>query len=328
MVRQKQIEEFLGNTEFAGADIVPLAGDASARRYARVMAGGTQAMVMDSPVGSLENFAAFIKIAEYLRQVGYSAPAIFARDTDKGFLLLEDFGDNSFTSIIANSVGDSESTMYESAIEVLACWHNSAMKIDSVPLYDDELYLREVSLFPDWFLVKSLGKEKVAMLRNEYMGIWSDILGKFSLQKNTLVHRDYHADNLMWLERRSGTDKVGLLDFQDAVMGDAAYDVVSLLEDARRDVGANLAEDMVKLYLDKTGIDADYFHNAYDVLGAQRNSKIIGIFTRLAVRDGKEHYLKMLPRVWKYLERDLRNPLLADLRVWLEQYVHNDSGLI
>lgn len=318
---QEQLVNFVNNTEFAGAELHPLAGDASARRYVRAILGERQAMVMDTPAKG-ENFPAFVEISEYLHKNGYSAPEILARDMEKGFLLLEDLGSDSFTRVLEQQIGDIENRIYSAAIDLLAQWHNPAnQNLPSLPLYDEDLYLREVALFPDWFLPQIMGAEKAAVLRVEYMDIWREILRSFPLAQNIFVHRDFHADNLMWLPQREGIKRVGLLDFQDAVMGDAAYDMMSLLEDARRDVSGELADDMIARYLQKTGVDEKNFRNAYDILGAQRNSKIIGIFVRLAVRDGKDGYLRFLPRVWAHLQRDMSNPLLKNLREWLDANV-------
>lgn len=366
--RKKELEKFLSKTEFSGAELYPLAGDASARRYVRVVLGDRHTIVMDTPAEG-ENFHNFVAIAESLYLNGYSAPKILARDMQAGFLLLEDFGENSFTQVLIRDLnctslkvtptlfsslqGDSkggggvaiqkencqkedritspsayndsgmENTLYCAAVDLLVQWYKSPVKnLPPLPLYDEELYLREVSLFPDWFLPKILGEHRASELRSEYMNIWRGILSSANLSKEIFVHRDFHADNLMWLGERSGAKRVGLLDFQDGVFGDAAYDMVSLLEDARRDVSLELAESMIARYLSETGIDEGNFRTAYDILGAQRNSKIIGIFVRLAVRDGKDGYLKFLPLVWSYLQRDVANPLLKDLRKWLKTNVH------
>jgi aminoglycoside/choline kinase family phosphotransferase len=322
MIRRKEeIEKFLSDTDFAGALLHPLAGDASMRRYVRAVLGGRQAMVMDTPAEG-ENFPAFVEIAEYLYNNGYSAPAILARDMQAGFLLLEDFGDDSFTRILAGQENDLENTLYSAAVDLLAQWHVATGKNSpSLSLYDEELYLREASLFADWFLPLALGQERAGELRPEYMDLWRGILRSFPLGKNVFVHRDYHADNLMWLPGRNRVKRIGLLDFQDAVLGDAAYDMVSLLEDARRDVPPEIVDSMLGRYLAQTGSDADNFHTAYNILGAQRNSKIIGIFVRLALRDGKKNYLRLLPRVWAHLERDIKHPSLAKLHDWLSVHV-------
>ncbi|MEQ1705531.1 MAG: phosphotransferase [Rickettsiales bacterium] len=321
--RSEQLDSFLKKTEFAGARLEPLAGDASARRYIRANISGKQAMVMDTPVEG-ENFLAFVQIAEHLYNKNYSAPKILARDIREGFLLLEDFGDESFSKILNINIDD-EKPLYSAAIDLLAQWHNSPIHNDmTLNFYDEDLYLREISLFPDWFLPQIMGDERISKLRSEYMEIWRKILRSFSLAKNIFVHRDFHADNLMWLSERAGVERIGLLDFQDAVIGDPAYDMVSLLEDARRDVPQQMVDLMIEKYIKQTGQDRDLFLSAYNILGAQRNSKIIGIFARLAIRDGKQNYLKMLPRVWKHLERDIQHPLLKELRDWLSYNVADE----
>jgi len=326
----RTIEEFVNETEFAGGDLQKLAGDASARRYARVALGEKTAMVMDTPPEG-ENFPAFVHISEHLQDSGYSAPKIMARDMENGFLLLEDFGDDSFSRILENDAGR-ELELYETAIDLLAEWSRHPREggdlEKKIPAfagmttpYDTTTYRREVSLFPDWYLPRIFGTEKTENLRAEYMQIWEEILANAALAQNIFVHRDFHADNLMWLPEREGVKKVGLLDFQDALLGDASYDMVSLLEDARRDVAPELAEKMIERYLQKTGADEKTFRTSYNILGAQRNLKILGIFVRLFVRDGKENYLRFLPRVWAHLERDLQAESLTVLRNWLDKNV-------
>lgn len=317
--RRRELESFLSKAGFAGAQLLPLAGDASARRYVRAKLGGRQAMVMDTPAEG-ENFPAFVQVAEYLYGSGYSAPQILARDMQEGFLLLEDFGDESFTKILKSNIGKEE-LLYTAAVDLLTKWQSLNLKNLSLPFYDEELYLREVALFPDWFLPQIMGIDKAAELRTEYMQIWREILRSFPLQQNTFVHRDFHADNLMWIAGRAEAERIGLLDFQDAVIGDPAYDMVSLLEDARREVPQNLVDLMIEKYLSQTGKERGRFLSAYNILGAQRNSKIIGIFIRLAVRDSKDNYLKLLPRVWRHLEHDIKHPLLEKLHDWLDKNV-------
>jgi aminoglycoside/choline kinase family phosphotransferase len=187
--------------------------------------------------------------------------------------------------------------------------------------YDSTVYLREISLFSDWFLPQALGADAATALRDGYVTLWRDLLEQASLAQSVLVHRDYHADNLLWQPHAQGIARVGMLDFQDALMGDAAYDMVSLLEDARRDVAETTVNACLQRYIAESGEDAENFLRRYAVLGAQRNAKIIGIFTRLAVRDGKPHYLHYLPRVWQHFERDLQHPALAPLKAWVDAHV-------
>ena len=325
--RLEQIQHFLSKTSFASATLTPLAGDASFRRYIRVQQDGKQAMLMDAPADK-EDVRPFLAVAEYLGGKGYSAPQIYARHIPHGLLLLEDLGNDSFTLLLKQESvrARMEQTLYTAAIDVLAQWHDEKRAFSEpsalpLPVYDKALLLREVSLFADWFLPQVLGREKAAILHLDFMSLWERMLDKTNLSTKVLVHRDYHADNLMWLPNREGTARVGLLDFQDGVYGDAAYDLVSLLEDARRDVPQSLVDTMLTRYIAATGVNAEMLRIQYALLGAQRNCKIVGIFARLAARDGKLHYLNFLPRVWRHLERDVQHPALAELKHWLDTYV-------
>ena len=323
-IRLEEIKSLLNATEFKDAELYPLAGDASFRRYIRVRKDGAAAMLMDAPPGK-EDVRPFVAVADYLHQKGYSAPAILASNVPAGLLLLEDLGDDSFTSVLKRDAA-LEHELYGAAIDVLAQWHDeqkafSVPHLLALPSYNHELLMREVSLFTDWFLPQVVGAEKAALLKPEYLVIWENILSEARLSQNVWVHRDYHADNLMWLPHRSDVKRVGLLDFQDGVYGDAAYDLVSLLEDARRDVPKPVVEAMLERYIAASGADRETFRLAYAVLGAQRNSKIVGIFARLAVRDHKLGYLHYLPRVWGHLENDMAHPLLLPLKLWIDRHV-------
>lgn len=326
--RLEQIKQFLSGTRFSDAQLNPLAGDASFRRYIRLNMGNESAMLMDAPPEK-ENVGPFIAVAEFLHQQGFSAPFIHARHEQNGFLLLEDLGDDSFSSVLKKSPAEEEQ-LYAAAIDVLAHWHKvevgfSKPELLVLPQYNEELLMREVALLTDWFLPQVVGADKAADLGAEYMSIWKSILAEANLSTTVWVHRDYHADNLMWLPQRESHQRVGLLDFQDGVYGDGAYDLVSLLEDARRDVPPALASAMLERYIRTVGIDRQNFLTSYAVLGAQRNCKIIGIFSRLAVRDGKFSYLNFLPRVWRHLEHDLKHPLMAPLKQWIDTHVPADK---
>lgn len=319
--RLAQIRQFIQGTEFRDAELHPLAGDASFRRYVRVRKGDRGAMLMDAPPAK-EDVRPFVAIAKYLCSHAYSAPKILAKDIAHGFLLLEDLGDDSFTSVL--KCGGDAQALYAAAIDVLVEWHKPGFSDPAalpLPLYDRALLMREVALFSDWFLPQVVGKAKADALRAEYLGIWETLLDRHTPSMSVWVHRDYHADNLMWLPGRQGSARVGLLDFQDGVYGDAAYDLVSLLEDARRDVDAALVSAMLERYIAASGADRAQLLQGYALLGAQRNSKIVGIFTRLAARDRKPHYLAYLPRVWAHLEHDLRHPSLASLKAWVDVHV-------
>lgn len=318
--RKEQIEHFV--RQHAGAvDWHPLAGDASFRRYIRLGHARGSYMLMDAPPEK-EDVRPFVKVCGALTQAGYSAPTILASDEAAGLLLLEDLGDASFSRLL-RAQPDAEVAYYEAAIELLASWHRGgiATQMLDLPTYDHALLLRELRLFSDWFLPQLLDGAALEEAQQSYLAIWQEILDAAPLAMDQFVHRDFHADNLMWLPAREGIRRVGLLDFQDAVAGDPAYDVLSLLEDARRDVSPALAAQMLRHYLDHSGADAGRFSVAYAVLAAQRNTKIVGIFTRLAARDGKAHYLDFLPRVWGHLQGDVAHPALSVLQAWLARHV-------
>lgn len=332
MTRAQQINDFLTRHGFGAAALSPLAGDASFRRYTRIAQAGKTAMLMDAPPDK-EDVRPYLAVARRLHRLGYSAPEILAADEASGLLLLEDLGDDSFTAVLRKNPA-LEPSLYEAAIDLVVEWHARKSELADraalpLPAYDETLLLKEAGLFCEWFLPQALGREKVAALREEYLALWRGIFLAAPLSHDHWVHRDYHVDNLMWLPARAGAARIGLLDFQDAAYGDAAYDLVSLLEDARRDVPAALAEAMLARYLEKSGANRAAVMTACAVLGAQRNSKIIGIFTRLAARDGKHGYLAHLPRVWNYLEGDLAHPALSPLKAWLDRHVPAQSrGMI
>lgn len=320
--------EFLARLGWGGARRARLAGDASFRHYDRLWRDGESAVLMDAPPPR-EDVRPFVAVARWLSAHGFAAPQVIGADLEGGFLLLEDLGDDRYSRVIAADPA-CERLLYEAAIDILAALHHLPAPTSlplaeggahALPVYDRALYLREVLLFADWYMPAVLGRVLTAEERAEFVALWDAILGKLDDSRPVMVLRDYHADNLMWLPER-GVDaaaRVGLLDFQDAVRGPAAYDLVSLLEDARRDVDPALAAAMIERYLAAApaGTDPAAFRSTYAILGAQRNMKIIGIFTRLLARDGKAHYLSLLPRVFGHLAHDLAHPALAPLREWV-----------
>ena len=324
--RSRKRDAFLERQGWGGADCADLAGDASFRRYFRLAQRGENSVLMDAPP-PFEDVRPFVAVSQILKESGLTAPNILAADMAQGFLLLEDLGDDRFSRVLARDP-DEEIPLYEAAVDCLLALHaeSPAPSVDlgdgryRVPPYDMNVLLREVALFVDWYL-PALRREPLSKdERRSFITLWREALQQMDAAREALVLRDYHADNLMWLPDRKGNARVGLLDYQDALMGHSAYDLVSLLEDARRDVPPALAEAMVNRYLKgRPDIDAADFRTAYAVLGAQRNTKIIGIFTRLYARDGKPGYLDLLPRVWGLLERDLEHPALAGLRAWFDR---------
>lgn len=299
---------FLAAHGWSGA-ITPVAGDASFRRYFRVVGDGRSAILMDAPPPH-EDPRPFIAVAEWLRGRGFAAPAIHAVDLAQGLVLLEDFGDARLREA-ADADEPAAVPLYAAAIDLLV--ELAAHPAEALAPYDRAVLQREAGLFVEWFC-PAVGLDVDV---EGYRTAWDAVLGHALADAPVTVLRDYHAENLMLV----GADKtLGLLDFQDALAGHPAYDLVSLLQDARRDVDPNLEEAMLARYRAATGV-GDAFLDAYHVLGAQRNAKIIGIFTRLWKRDGKPRYAALCPRVWAYLERDLSQPVLAPVARWFDDNV-------
>lgn len=302
-----------------------LAGDASFRRYDRLTRNGETAVLMDAPPPQ-EDVRPFVRVSRILQGLGLSAPRILARDENTGLLLLEDLGDDTYTRALAD--GGDEDALYELALDALVALHarfDVAKAADGIPPYDDEALLTEALLLTDWYMPAVLGRETPGAARDEYCALWR---AAFAVARNmppTLVLRDYHVDNLVWLPRRAGPAACGMLDFQDARIGPMTYDLVSLFEDARRDVPIALTRRLLGRYLDRfPTLDRDGFASSYSIMGAQRSAKILGIFTRLDRRDGKPHYLKHIPRVWRWLEGDLVHPALGDVCDWFDRYIPED----
>jgi N-acetylmuramate 1-kinase len=313
--RRRAMAAFLEGCGWGGVVAVPLAGDASFRRYYRLDRNGGSTVLMDAPPPQ-EDVGPYVCVAGLLRELGLSAPEVLAEDREEGFLLLEDFGDDTYTRLL--DCGADEPALYALAVDTLVALQRAAEARASpeLPAYDMERLLTEAALLVDWYVPLS------GVLREEYLALWLAVLQHAAVSPSTLVLRDYHVDNLMLLPDRPGVRGCGLLDFQDAVWGPPSYDLVSLLEDARRDVAAPLRRAMTERYLAAfPAFDRPDFLRSAAILAAQRNCKIIGIFTRLWKRDGKPQYLAHIPRVWRLLEQDLRHPALAPIARWLDRHL-------
>jgi aminoglycoside/choline kinase family phosphotransferase len=308
---------------------VPLSGDASFRRYYRLCGDGRGAVVMDAPPPQ-EDVGPFIAVSQLLRGLGFSAPEVLAEDRSAGFLLIEDFGDDTYTRLLDR--GADEAALYAIAVDTLVELQTKAEiggSLDMFPPYDEERLLAEAALLVDWYMPAALGTATPDHLRDEYLAVWQTILPHASLAEETLVLRDYHVDNLMLLSDRGGVQSCGLLDFQDAVRGPASYDLVSLLEDARRDVPVALRREMTARYLSAfPTLDQVAFFRSAAILAAQRNCKILGIFTRLWQRDGKPSYLGHIPRVWGLLEQELCHPALVPITQWFDRHLPRSARCI
>jgi hypothetical protein len=351
------ISRFLGGTDWAGASLAPLSGDASTRRYIRLHKNGKSALLMDAPpraesaacppdageamrlklgynaVARLagpdsRRFAAF---AETLLGLGLRAPIVYAADYGEGLLVIEDLGDDLFARAIEK--GAAPRPLYEAAIDVLVALHATpappvlGRNGVQVPLlaYDRLAYKAEVDLAVEWLYPLLKGGPLPAETRAEWDELWAAALRKLDAAAPVIVLRDYHAENLFWLPHSAGLARVGLIDFQDGLQGSRAYDLISLIEDARRDVEPELGQAMLARYIAAARardprFDVESFRHQAALLGAQRNAKILGIFARLWRRDKKPAYLKLIPRVWGYMERDLAAPELEPLRGWFDRY--------
>ena len=306
---------FLAANGWGGARILPLAGDASFRRYFRIVDEGRTAVLMDAPPPH-EDPRPFAAVADWLGEAGLTPPPILARDLDAGLLLLGDFGDSRLRETL-DAAPHREGALYALATDVLVHLHGHEPMPGLKPHGLDQ-WLDELMLFPDWY-APATGLE---IDREEFRQLWHDALAPIAADGlgPVTVLRDYHAENIMLLDGREGIAHFGLLDFQDALAGHPAYDLCSVLEDARRDVSPQIERQMIDRYTAATGAD-DRFEAAYWALAAQRNTRIIGVFTRLWKRDGKPHYMEFQTRMWGLLERDLSHPGLAALRAWFDTNV-------
>lgn len=308
------LEAFLTAAGWQDAEIEPLAGDASFRRYFRVRRGEQSAMLMDAPPPN-EDPAPFLRAAKWLDANGLRAPRILAEDAGRGLVLLEDFGEVRMREYLDQWPAD-EAEVYRAAIDALGALH----RLPPGPFLDYSLaeYQREARLFVEWYCpARGLDVDSAG-----YAAAWEEVLLPLLPRQRpgVVVLRDYHAENVMLL---GSLQDQGLLDFQDALVGHPAYDLVSLLQDARRDVSPELEAEMLDYYCTKMAAGPDFAAD-YARLGAQRNAKIVGIFVRLWKRDGKPRYLDYIPRVWAMLERDLAHPALAPVARWFDANVPAD----
>jgi aminoglycoside/choline kinase family phosphotransferase len=312
MIPPPYAHEFLASCGWPEAQILPLAGDASFRRYFRVIEGERTAVLMDAPPPH-EDPRPFVAVAEWLASVGLSAPQILARDMDKGLLLLADFGDWRLREILDEDP-QREHDLYALATDVLIHLHRHP-PMEGLRPHGLEQWLDELMLFIEWYCPAVGAKVDV----DGYRAAWTEALAPVASDGlgPVTVLRDYHAENIMLVREREGVGHFGLLDFQDAVAGHPAYDLASVLEDARRDVPPEIERAMIDRYVAATG-HGEAFERAYWVLAAQRNTRILGVFTRLWKRDNKPHYRRFQPRMWGLLERDLAQPHLKPVRDWFD----------
>ncbi len=307
--REAARAEFLATTDWHDALIAPLAGDASARSYARLSGPAGPAILMDAPPELDLKTRAFVDLATHLRQINLSAPNIYAADLTRGFLILEDLGQATVYDR-APQDADAECTLYRKLCDIaLHLWAHPPNL--ALPHYDAREMTAQMDLFADWYCSHTTGSDPAAA--RELLATLSDRLAQSLPNELGLIHRDYHVQNLLFLPDRSGLASIGILDFQDAMLGPQTYDIASLLTDARQDVPADLRRDMLDHVQRKTDCDAAALSQEFALCALQRNLRIIGIFARLALRDGKPHYPTLLPRVFGYVQEALTHPSLSDL---------------
>ncbi|MBA4045217.1 MAG: aminoglycoside phosphotransferase [Erythrobacter sp.] len=303
--------EFVAHAGWKGAEIDPLPGDASFRRYFRLSRGDETAMLMHAPPPH-EDPAPFLHVAHWLNAHAMRAPAILAEDAAQGWVLTEDFGNDRMRDWLDDHPAD-EQAAYGAAVDALVALHR--LPAGPFPAYDMAVYAREAALLTEWYCPA----QGLQVDTEGFAAAWEETLAPMLARQEpgVTVLRDYHAENIMLLDGQPGAPQ-GMIDFQDALVGHPAYDLVSLLQDARRDVSEALEAEMLAHYCAGAGINDEDFLADYARLGAQRNAKIVGIFTRLDRRDGKAKYLAMIPRVWAALERDLAHPALAPVARWFD----------
>jgi hypothetical protein len=345
------LNDLLRRAGWADAERRPLAGDASTRRYDRLTGARGSAVLMDAPAAAEApscpsdadaaerrrlgynamarlagpNLVAFAGLARELTARGYSAPQVIAADFAAGYLLLEDLGDALFARILDE--GAEAGPLYEAAVDLIGAVRRATVpetvayegRSWRVQAYDGVALQAEADLLAEWYAPHRAGVRLDEAALADWRALWAQALGTLEGEARTLVLRDVHAENLIWLPERDGPARAGILDFQDALFGHAAYDLVSLLQDARRDVAPDLEAAMIERFLNVGAVeDEAAFARAYAVLGAQRSAKILGIFVRLAHRDGKQRYLGFLPRVARLFLRDLEHPVFADLKAFVD----------
>jgi tRNA threonylcarbamoyl adenosine modification protein YjeE len=351
--RLQALRRFLAAAGFADARRRRMAGDASIRSYARLIRDDGVFILMNSPkrpdgpaihdgksysaaVHLAEDVRPFVAIANGLRARGFSAPEIHHADLEAGFLITEDFGS---AGVLEGEPPRPMPERYEAATDVLAALHREPLPellplvadIDyPIPPFDTEAMLVEVGLMADWYL-PDRGASLSDHLRAEFVAMWRDLLQQMAAIPKSWVLRDFHSPNLIWLGARDGLARVGIIDFQDAVIGPVAYDLVSLLQDARIDIPEGLELALLTRYIQArraadAAFDAAGFAALYALMSAQRNTRLLGTFARLNRRDGKPQYLRHLPRIWTYLGRSLAHPALAPVRAWYQAHVPAPDG--
>lgn len=342
------IRQFLDKSNLGDIKRSTLMGDASARSYELIKTADETLLLMNAPempdgppirdgkpyskIANLaENVTAFVAIDELLRDKDFAAPHLKAQDLQQGFLLIEHFGN----ALIIDETRAPISERYLVAVEFLADLHENNftanIKLQSgeeyqIPTYGHDAMMIEAELLLDWYAPSQRGSTIELEDRTAFSVIWGELAKKASEHEQSLVLRDYHSPNILWRETETGSQRIGVIDFQDAVLGPASYDVASLAQDARVDVSEALEDQLVNHYIKQrkhknANFDENAFRESYAIMAAQRATKILGIFIRLNERDGKPAYLQHLPRMQGYIERSLKHSILAEYKAWLDRVI-------
>ena len=318
--RINQINNFLKNNQIETKNLIPIKNDASFRKYFRV----DKKILMDADPNLGEDVGSFININHVLREFKLNVPEIFTIDKENGFLLLEDLGENIFSQIL-NS--ENEEQLYKQAIDVLVEIYkkdlNKFSNFTFLEKYSVEKLQDESQLFIEWYLKKYLKINITDTDIKDFKDIINKIFNNLDTKFEKLVLRDYHVDNLILQKSKLGLKQVGILDFQDAVLGSSSYDLISIIEDVRRPISKDLKNILIKYFIDFTGYDSNQLEKELAFYSVQRNLKILGIFSRLNLRDNKSKYMGYNDNAWKYIESNLNNPTMSDLKVWLKKILPN-----
>lgn len=324
--RRVRREQFLAALGWKNVTMQLMPADASFRRYYRLQGTPKPMLLMEDPpdrppVTPFVMVEPYIKIGEHLRAMGLRTPEIYHRDIANGLLVIEDFGDDTYTRLFEK--GSDPQALYERAVDVLVHLHRHPKRHDiAIPKYDDALLIDGAMLLMDWYYPALIGKKPTEEMKQSYTQVLKSLLAQLPKDQETLVLRDYHVDNLMLVSDAKGIQACGLLDFQDAATGQFSYDLMSLLEDARRDVPKPLKDYLYERYLKGMGegLDRQSFDYSFRVLAAIRHARILGVFVRLFKRDGKERYLQFIPHVHKLFNKTLENTVLLPLKLWFQEH--------
>ena len=320
--RINQIEGFLKSNQIEIKNLIPIKNDASFRKYFRI----DKKILMDADPTLGEDISSFININNLLNEFQLNVPEIYSIDKENGFLLLEDLGEDIFSKILDNK---NEEKLYKQAIEILAEIHKKDLNEFNYSIlpkkYSIEKLLQESQLFIDWYLKKFLKLDISKTEIKDFLDIISKIFSSLEPKLEKLVLRDYHVDNLILQSSKVGLKQVGILDFQDAVIGQSSYDLISIIEDVRRPITKDLKTSLIDYFVDLTGYDLNNLKNELAFYSVQRNLKILGIFCRLSIRDNKPNYMSYNNNAWIYIESNLNNPIMKDLQNWIKKILPHEK---